>query len=66
MTHLEAKGVTHSGIIDIGYGATVVFRDPDNPQLELYVHRSVDEMQLTAGDSEEARRVLHEADTASG
>jgi catechol-2,3-dioxygenase len=36
--HLDSKGVAHSGISDIGYGPTVVFRDPDNIQLELYVH----------------------------
>jgi len=38
VVHLDAKGVAHSGIIDIGYGPTVVFRDPDNIQLEFYVH----------------------------
>lgn len=36
--HLDRKGVTHSGVLDIGYGPTVVFRDPDNIQLELMVH----------------------------
>ena len=35
--HLDSKGIDHSGIIDIGYGPTLVFRDPDNFQLELYV-----------------------------
>ena len=39
VTHLDAKGVTHSGIIDIGYGPTVVFRDPDHMQLELMCTR---------------------------
>ena len=38
VAHLDAKGVAHSGIVDIGYGPTVVFRDPDNIQLEFYVH----------------------------
>jgi catechol 2,3-dioxygenase-like lactoylglutathione lyase family enzyme len=38
VAHLDAKGVVHSGIVDIGYGPTVVFRDPDNIQLEFYVH----------------------------
>jgi glyoxylase I family protein len=61
VTHLDVKGVTHSGIIDIGYGPTVVFRDPDNMQLEFYVHQSVDEMQLDAPDSEEARRIVQQA-----
>jgi glyoxylase I family protein len=36
--HLDAKDVANSGIIDSGYGPTVVFRDPDNIQLELFVH----------------------------
>jgi glyoxylase I family protein len=61
VTHLEAKGVRHSGIVDIRYGATVVFRDPDDIQLEFYVQPSADELQLNAADSEEARRVLADA-----
>ena len=61
VTHLDEKGVTHSGIIDIGYGATVVFRGPDNMQLEFYVHPRADELPVNAADSEEARRVLAEA-----
>jgi glyoxylase I family protein len=43
VTHLAAKGLSHSGIIDIGFGPTVVFRDPDNIQLDLFVHPTVDE-----------------------
>jgi hypothetical protein len=35
---VDAKGVSHSGIIDNGIGLTVVFRDPDNIQLDLFVH----------------------------
>ena len=35
--HLEAKGVAQSGIADMSYGPTLVFRDPDNIQLELFV-----------------------------
>ena len=65
VSHLDAKGVTHSGIIDIGYGPTLVFRDPDNVQLEFYSHQRVDEIQLDAADSEEARRVLQQAQSAS-
>ena len=38
VTRLDDKGVTHSGIIDIGFGPTVVFRDLDNIQLEFDVH----------------------------
>ncbi len=66
VTHLDTKGVTHSGIIDIGYGPTLVFRDPDNMQLEFYVHQSVEEMELDAPDSEEARRVVQQAQSATG
>src|ERR1700742_3793072 len=35
---LYAKRVTHTGIIDSGYGPTLVCRDPDNIQLEFFVH----------------------------
>ena len=38
VAHLENKNVVHTGIIDVGYGPTIVIRDPDNMQLELYVH----------------------------
>jgi glyoxylase I family protein len=37
VAHLEAHGVNHSGIADMPYGPTLVFRDPDNIQLELFV-----------------------------
>jgi glyoxylase I family protein len=42
VTHLAAKGISHSGIIDIGFGPTVVFRDPDNIQLDLFAHPTAD------------------------
>jgi glyoxylase I family protein len=35
--HLDACGVPHSGISDHAYGSVLVFRDPDNIQLELFV-----------------------------
>jgi glyoxylase I family protein len=62
VTHLETKGVAHSGIIDIGFGPTVVFRDPDNMQLELFVHPSADELKRLVSDADSAqrRRALHE------
>jgi len=60
VTHLEANGVTHSGILDIGYGPTLVFRDPDNIQLELFVQPDFADIQLTDADSADAQRVLHE------
>lgn len=34
--HLDACAVEHSPINDVPYGAVVVFRDPDNIQLELF------------------------------
>lgn len=34
--HLDACGVEHSGIIEAHFGPTLVFRDPDNIQLELF------------------------------
>ena len=37
VAHLDANGVAHSGIADMSYGPTLVFRDPDNIQLELFV-----------------------------
>jgi catechol 2,3-dioxygenase-like lactoylglutathione lyase family enzyme len=37
VTHLDAVGVEHSGIIDAQFGATLVFRDPDNIQFEMMV-----------------------------
>ncbi|MBW0017898.1 MAG: VOC family protein [Mycobacterium sp.] len=63
--HLDAHGVTHSGVIDIGFGATVVFRDPDNMQLEFYVHPGADEVRLNATDSAETQQVLVEAELAT-
>ena len=56
----EAMDVPHSGIIDTGFGPTVVFRDPDNMQLELYVHQNYDELPLSDADSAQARQVLGE------
>ena len=58
VTHLDELGVPHSGIIDTGYGPTVVLRDSDNMQLELYIHPNPADMTLTDGGSEEAQRLL--------
>jgi len=66
VAHFEAKRVKQSGIIDISYGATIVFRDPDNMQLELYVQQSVDQLQLSEADSEQARRVAEKAQAGHG
>jgi glyoxylase I family protein len=33
--HFEQHGVTYTPIVDAPYGAVLVFRDPDNIQLEL-------------------------------
>ena len=62
VTHFDAKGVPHSGVIDIGFGPTVVFRDPDNIQLELFVLPSVDELTsaLSDADSAEAQQALRQ------
>jgi catechol-2,3-dioxygenase len=35
--HLDGLGEPHSGISDHPYGSVLVFRDPDNIQLELFV-----------------------------
>ena len=35
--HLDRCGVPHSGLRDMPYGSLIVFRDPDNIQLELFV-----------------------------
>ena len=35
--HLDTCGVPHSGLQDMPYGSVLVFRDPDNIQLELFV-----------------------------
>ena len=58
-THLDAKGVVNTGVIDTGFGPTIVFRDPDNTQLELYVQADMaDVTWLSEGDTEEAQRAL--------
>ncbi len=66
VTHFDEKGVDHTGIIDTGYGPTVVFRDPDNLQLEFFVHVSSDQktVEMSEVNSPEAHRLLAEADTA--
>ena len=57
--HLDELGVPHSGIIDTGYGPTVVFRDPDNMQLEFYVHQNPADLTLTDAGSAEAQKLLN-------
>jgi glyoxylase I family protein len=60
--HFDAMGVTHTGIINTGYGPTLVFRDPDKMQLELYVQPVGGDMpDLSDADSAEAQRLLSEA-----
>ncbi len=36
--HLDDLGVHHSGIADEDYGSVLVFRDPDDIQLELFAN----------------------------
>jgi glyoxylase I family protein len=64
VTHLDAKGVNHSGINDTDFGPVVAFRDPDNIQLEFFVHPRVDQVTelLSDENSEDARRMLDEAE----
>jgi glyoxylase I family protein len=42
-------------------GPTVVFRDPDNMQLEFYVHPDTGALQLSDADSPEAQQILSSA-----
>jgi glyoxylase I family protein len=44
--HLDELDVPNTGIIDTGYGPTLVFRDPDNMQLELYIHQNPADLTL--------------------
>lgn len=60
VTHLDELDVPHSGIIDTGYGPTLVFRDPDNMQLEFYVHPNPADMALTDAGSPEAQRLMRD------
>ena len=53
---LDDHGVAHSGIIDAHFGATVVLRDPDNIQLELFVPPSAEVVaELTNSDPARAQ-----------
>jgi glyoxylase I family protein len=56
--HLDELGVPNTGIIDTGYGPTLVFRDPDNMQLEFYVHQNPADLTLTEADSAAAQQIL--------
>lgn len=38
VAHLDALKVDHTGVIEAHFGDTVVIRDPDGIQLELFVH----------------------------
>jgi glyoxylase I family protein len=38
-THLTARGVEHSGVIDVGLGAILNFKDPDGIALALFWDR---------------------------
>ena len=62
--HLDEHGVSNSGVLDAEMGPTLVFRDPDNMQLEFFVHPSAEQLagKLTDDDSEDARRLLDEAE----
>jgi catechol-2,3-dioxygenase len=47
---LDECGVPHTGIIDATFGPTVVFRDPDNIQLEFMVHPTAEELAALLGE----------------
>ena len=60
--HLSAKGVPNTGIIDAEFGPTVVLRDPDNMQLEFFVHPTGDTSeQLTEAMSEDVKQAVRDA-----
>ena len=55
LEHLDGCTVRNSAIVDAQWGPTVVLRDPDNIQLELFVHpapRQVAERLGKEGDRE--------------
>ncbi|MGA9358865.1 MAG: VOC family protein [Mycobacterium sp.] len=62
LTHLDAMGVAHSGIKETALGPLVVFRDPDNIQVELFVHPSPEQVMalLNNADSAEAQQAVRE------
>jgi catechol 2,3-dioxygenase-like lactoylglutathione lyase family enzyme len=46
--HLDTNGVEHSPISDHPYGAVLVFRDPDNIQLEIFLLNAAQAMNAIA------------------
>jgi glyoxylase I family protein len=52
VAHLDGLGVEHSGVMDAHFGDTVVLRDPDGIQLELFLFnpRGEDLAALVASD----------------
>ncbi len=66
--HLEAKGVAQSGIADMSYGPTLVFRDPDNIQLELFVTPLAElaERAIAEADLADARKPGAKRPSAAG
>ncbi|HUO36390.1 MAG TPA: VOC family protein [Mycobacterium sp.] len=68
VAHLEANGVAHSGIADMSYGPTLVFRDPDNIQLELFVTPLAElaERAIAESDLADARRPAAKRPSAAG
>jgi catechol-2,3-dioxygenase len=39
--HLGSCGIAHSTVSDMPYGSVLIFRDPDNIQLELFVYSNL-------------------------
>ena len=56
VAHFDSLGVTHTGVIEAHFGDTVVIRDPDNMQLELFLFnpRGEDLMKLFETDPHRA------------
>jgi glyoxylase I family protein len=58
VAHLDGLEVVHSGVIDAHFGPTLVLRDPDNIQLELFVFNpdGEDLTTLVGGDPHRGKR----------
>ncbi len=55
VVHLDRLGVTHTGVMEAHMGDTIVMRDPDNIQLELFVISPKDMGQLLETDPHRKR-----------
>ena len=60
VTHLDELGVPHSGSSTPATDRRLVFRDPDNIQLEFYVHPESGRHDVDRRGSPEAQRLLRD------